>query len=108
MKSRKELMDEYIKEDGEKIFELFYSLIKGEADINKLSEEEKIISKCIQNQCTAENGNCYELYCSLKKIRNSKTKEKMINLYEIILKTLCKELFFDALRLGFVLKNILI
>lgn len=108
MKSRKELMDEYIKEDGEKIFELFYSLIKGETDIDKLSEEEKIIAECIQNQCTDKNGNCYELYCSLKKIRNSKTKEKMINLYEIILKTLCKEMFFDALRLGFVLKNILI
>ena len=100
-------MNEFIKEDGEKIFELFYSLIKGEADFNNLSEEEKIIAECIQNQCTDESGNCYGFYCSLKKIRNSKNKEKIVNLYETILKILCKEIFFDALRLGFVLKNIL-
>lgn len=69
MKNRKKLMDEFIKEKGEKIFELFYDLMKGEADVDKL--------------------------------------KKIINLYEIVLKILYKEMFLDALKLGFVLKNIL-
>ena len=107
MKSRKELMDEYIKEEGKKIFELFYKLTKGDTDIDKLNEEEKIIAKCVQNQCTDKNGKCYEMYCSLKKIRNSKTKERITDIYELILKIMCEKMFFSALKLGFVLKNML-
>ncbi len=107
MKSRKKLMDSYIKENGEKIFELFYKLTRGNVDLDFLTDEEKIIAQCVKNQCTDKDGKCYEFYCSLKKIRNSKNKEKIIDLYENILKTMCEEIFFDALKLGVVMKNTL-
>lgn len=107
MKSKKELMDSFIKEDGEKIFELFYKLIRGKVDINLLTDEEKILAECIKNQCTDKDGKCYEFYCSSKKIRSSKSKEKIIDLYENILKIICEEMFFNALKLGMVIKNTL-
>ncbi len=105
MKNRKELMEGFIKKQGKEMFELFYSLIKGEIDISKLSKEEKIIAECIKNECTEESGACYEFYNSLHKVRNSKSKEKIITLYEIILKIMCEKMFFHALKLGYVLKN---
>ncbi|MGN1044037.1 MAG: hypothetical protein ACI4PR_04480 [Acutalibacteraceae bacterium] len=104
MKSRKELMNSFIKEDGERIFELFYSLMIGGIDLKSLNEKEKIIAECIKNECTDENGVCYELYRSLRKIRNSKTKMQVIELYESILKSMCRQMFFNALKLGIVLK----
>lgn len=107
MKNRKKLMDRFIKEDEEKIFELFYKLIRGKVDINLLTDEEKILAECVKNQCTDKDGKCYEFYCSLKKIRNSKNKEKIIDLYENIVKTMCEEMFFNALKLGMVIKNTL-
>lgn len=100
-------MDSFIKEDGEKIFELFYKLTRGNVGLDFLTDEEKILAECVKNQCTDKDGKCYEFYCSLKKIRNSKNKEKIIDLYENILKTMCEEMFFNALRLGMVTKNTL-
>ncbi len=107
MKNRKELMEGFIKKQGKEMFELFYSLIKGETDVSKLRKEEKIIAECVKNQCTDKDGKCYEFYCSLKKIRSSKSKEKIIDLYENIVKTMCEEMFFNALKLGMVIKNTL-
>lgn len=107
MSSRKQKMNNYIKDKGEKIFELFYQLMTGDIDLTTLSEEEQIIADCIKNKCTEESGACYEFYNSLHKVRNSRNKEKIIDLYENILKTMCEEIFFDALKLGMVMKNTL-
>ena len=106
IKSRKELMDSFVKEDGERIFELFYGLMTGDIDLETLSEKEKIISECIKNECTDEQGVCYDFYRSLRKIRNSTTKDKIIELYEDILKSMCREMFFNAFRLGVVLRTL--
>ncbi len=74
MKNKKELMNNIIETNVENIFELFYSLMKGDIDLENLSDEEKIIAQCIKNECTDNHGAFHELYFSLKKIRNSKTK----------------------------------
>ena len=105
MKNKKELMNNIIETNIENIFELFYSLMNGDIDLENLSDEEKIISKCIKNECTDNHGACYELYFSLKKIRNSKTKMQIIELYECILKTMCRKMFFNALKLGMVARK---
>lgn len=105
MSSRKQKMNNYIRDKGEKIFELFYQLMTGNIDLTTLSEEEQIIADCIKNECTEESGACYEFYNSLHKIRNSKSKVKIIDLYESILKAMCEKMFFHALKLGYVLKN---
>ena len=107
MKSKKELMNSYIKESGEKIFELFYKLTRGNVDLDFLTDEENVLAECVKNQCTDKDGKCYEFYCSSKKIRSSKSKEKIIDLYENILKIRCEEMFFNALKLGMVIKNTL-
>ena len=98
-------MNNIIETNVENIFELFYSLMKGDIDLENLSDEEKIISKCIKNECTDNHGACYELYFSLKKIRNSKTKMQIIELYECILKTMCRKMFFNALKLVMVVRK---
>ncbi len=98
-------MDSFVEEDGERIFELFYGLMTGDIDLETLSEEEKIISECIKNECTDKEGVCYDLYYSLRKIRDSETKEKIIGLYEDILKLMCRQMFFNAIKLRFVLKQ---
>ena len=85
MKNKKELMDTIIETNIENIFELFYSLMNGDIDLENLSDEEKIIAQCIKNECTDSHGSCYELYFSLRKIRNSKTKTQIIEVYECFL-----------------------
>ena len=105
MKSRKELMDSFIKKDGENTFELFYGLMNGDIDLESLSDEERVIAECVKNECTDVHGVCYELYCSLRKIRESKTKTQIIELYECILKAMCRSMFFHALKLGMVVRK---
>lgn len=105
MKNKKELINNIIETNIENIFELFYSLMNGDIDLENLSDEKKVISECIRNECTA-GGDCYELYFSLKKIRNSKTKMQIIEVYECILKTMCKKMFFYAFKLGMVVRKI--
>lgn len=105
MKNKKELMDTIIETNIENIFELFYSLMNGDIDLENLSDEEKIIAQCIKNECTDSHGSCYELYFSLRKIRNSKTKTQIIEVYECILKAMCRKMFFNALKLGMVVRK---
>lgn len=72
--------------------------MNGDMDLENLSDEEKIIAQCIKNECTDSHGACYKLYFSLRKIRNSKTKMQIIEVYECILKTMCKKCFFMLLN----------
>ena len=105
MKKRNELLDTFIKQDRENAFELFYGLMNGDIDLESLSDEERIIAECVKNECTDVHGVCYELYCSLKKIRESKTKMQIIDLYECVLKAMCRKMFFHALKLGMVIRE---
>ena len=59
MKNKKELMDSIVEGNIENIFKLFYGLMNGDIDLENLSDEEKIISKCIKNECTDKHGSCY-------------------------------------------------
>lgn len=104
MKNKKELMDSIIEENIENIFELFYGCMTGDINLENLSDEKRIIAECIRNECTA-GGDCYELYFSLRKIRNSKTKTQITELYECILKVMCKKMFFNAFKLGMVVRK---
>ncbi len=105
MKNRNELLDTFIKQDRENAFELFYGLMNGDIDLESLSDEERIIAECVKNECTDVYGVCYELYCSLRKIRESKTKMQIIELYECILKAMCRKMFFHALKLGMAVRK---
>lgn len=105
MKKRNELLDTFIKQDRENAFELFYGLMNGDIDLESLSNEERIIAECVKNECTDVHGTCYELYRSLRKIRESKTKMQIIELYECILKAMCRKMFFHALKLGMAVRK---
>ena len=59
--------------------------MNGDINLENLSDEEKIIFKYIKNECIHNHGACYELYFSLRKIRNGKTKMQIIEVYERIL-----------------------
>ena len=98
MKNKKELMDNIIEENIENIFELFYGCMTGDINSENLSDEKRIIAECIRNECTA-GGDCCELYFSLRKIRNSKTKTQITELYKCILRVMCKKMFFNAFKL---------
>lgn len=106
MTERKELMDKFIEQTGTKVFVLFYKLMRGNFEIEELSEEEKIISQCIKNECTEENGSCYRYYEKIKKIRKTKNVKSLLPLQECILQIMCEKMFFNALKLGFILKEI--
>lgn len=98
MKTNKELMNRFIEKDAESVFELFYNLMTRNVDLKSLDKDEKIIAECIKNQCTVQSGSCYELYLVLKKIKNTKIKNQIVEAYEKILKLMCREMFFNALR----------
>ena len=104
MKSDKELMYKFIKQSGIQTFALFYNLMRGNSKLEDLTDEEKIISKCIKNECTEETGDCYKYFQEIEKIRES--KEKLIHLQECILQLMCYNMFTSALKLGFILKNV--
>lgn len=101
MKGRKKLMDTFI----EQTFALFYKLMRGNFEISKLSEEERIISECVKNECMSPSGNAYRFYKDIEKIKKTKNIEKILKLKECILQVMCEKMFFNALKLGFVLQK---
>lgn len=105
MTEKKELMNRFVKQTGTQTFILFYKLIRGNFEIEELSEEEKIISQCIKNECTEENGSCYRYYEEIKKIRKTKNVKRILHLHECILQSMCEKMFFNALKLGSILKE---
>lgn len=105
MHNNKYIMDKFIKKSGNQMFLLFYKLMRGIDIPENLSDEEKIISKFIKNECTKENGDCYKYFQEIEKIRQSKSKEKLLHLQECILQLMCYDMFISALKLGFILKN---
>ena len=105
MKSDKKLMDKFIKKSGNQMFMLFYNLMRGNSKLEDLTDEEKIISKCIKNECTKETGDCYKYFQEIEKIRESKSKERLMHLQECVLQIMCYNMFMNALKLGFILKN---
>lgn len=89
MIKNKELMDKYIKQEAAQTFILFYKLMTGEFKTEELSEENKVISTRIKNECTDKNGDCYRLFQEIEKIHKTKNIIKLSKLYECILQILC-------------------
>ncbi len=105
MNYKRKLMNKFIKQTGTKTFMLFYKLMRGNFKIDELNEEEKIISQCVRNECTEPNGDCYMYYKEISKIKKTKNVKKILYLQECILKIMCEKVFFNALKLGFVMKE---
>lgn len=105
MTVEKELMDKFIKSRGKETFLLFYKLMTGNFKFKELTDEEKIISQCIKNECTSENGACYKYYQEIKKAKKSNDVQKLSILYEAIMEIMCEKLFYHSIKLGYILKN---
>lgn len=101
----KELMDKFIEKSGKEIFSLFYKLMSGNFDLKELTNEEKVLSKCIKNECTSKNGDCYIYYQEIRKAKKNNDIEKLSILYESVIKMMCEKMFFCSLKLGYVLQN---
>ena len=102
---KKEPLNRFIKRDSDEMFELFYGLMKGTVNICDLNEEDKIIWQCIDNECSDESGECYHLYYLLSQAKIKKSSEFVSNIYETIMKTMCRKIFFYGIKLGYILQE---
>ena len=71
MKDKKETMNKIIEQTEAQTFTLFYKLIKGNFKFEELTDEEKIISKCVKNECTDVQWACYNHYEEIKRTKNT-------------------------------------
>ena len=102
---KKEPLNRFIKRDGDEMFELFYGLMKGTVDVSTLNEEDIIIWECIKDECNDYSGECYHLYKLLERTKKSKTDEAIADMYELIMQTMCKKIFFYGIKLGYILQE---
>ncbi len=105
MAIEKELMDKFIKSNGKETFSLFYKLMTGNFKSKELTDEEKIISQCIKNECTSKSGACYNYYQEINKAKKSNDIQKLSILYEAIIEIMCEKIFYHSIKLGYILKN---
>lgn len=101
----KELMDKFIKSSGKETFSLLYKSMTGNFKSKELTEEEKVMSQCIKNECTSKDGACYKYYQEIKKAKKSNDIQKLSILYEAIIEIMCEKVFYHSIKLGYILKN---
>ena len=105
MSIKKEPLNKFIRRDGDEMFELFYGLMKGTIDVSTLDEEYKIIWMCIKNERNNHSGECYHIYRLLERTKKNKTDETIADMYELIMRAMCKKIFFYGIKLGYILQE---
>lgn len=77
----------------------------GNFKFNELTDEERVISQCITDECTSKSGACYKYYQEIRKAKKSNDIQKLSILYEAIMEIMCEKLFYHSIKLGCILKN---
>ena len=106
-------INNFVKIQIQEIASLVYEIIRGELKEEELrSEKERILYSYVNNECTEEGGECYELYNTIKRLKEDLIKsceERKLNeltlAYEDICGLIAQKMFLYGMKIGNSLLN---